>query len=88
MSMERQAESKATFPAFAQRLIDRGKLEGKRDVLLRLVGRAGITLTEDDRDRVYACTDLATLDRWLDNILAAKRPLTCCPERVARAALR
>ena len=78
--MERQAESKATFPAFAQRLIDRGKVEGKlegklegtRGVLLRLVERAGIALSEDDRARVYTCTDLATLDRWIDNILDAK----------------
>ena len=76
MSMERQAESKATFPAFAQRLIDRGKLEGKlestRGVLLRLAERAGITLSDEDRARVSACTDLAMLDRWVDNILGAK----------------
>ena len=92
MSMERQAESKATFPPFAQRLIDRGKLEGLREgklegklegeaagkldgtrgVLLRLVTRAGIVLGEDDRARVLACTDLATLDRWVDNVLGAK----------------
>ena len=29
--MERQTEGKATFPPFAQQLIDRGKLEGFRD---------------------------------------------------------
>ncbi|MEP7121253.1 MAG: hypothetical protein ABJE95_10100 [Byssovorax sp.] len=60
--MERQAQAKATFPPFAQALIDRGKLEGKikgkleatRDVLL------------------LACADLATLDRWVDNVLGAK----------------
>jgi hypothetical protein len=86
--MERQAEAKATFPAFAQQLIDRGKLEGLREgeikgklegklegtrgVLLRLVARAGIAFSEDDRARVHACTDLATLDRWVDNVLGAK----------------
>jgi predicted transposase YdaD len=31
MVMERQTESKATFPPFAQQLIDRGKLEGLRE---------------------------------------------------------
>jgi hypothetical protein len=92
MSMERQSEEKATFPPFAQRLIDRGKLEGLREgklegeiegeikgklegtrgVLLRLVARAGIAFSEDDRARVHACTDLATLDRWIDNIRDAK----------------
>jgi len=49
-----------------------GELKGKRDALLRLLGRAGITLTEDDRDRIRACTDTATLDRWVDNVLGAK----------------
>ena len=78
--MERQMEGKATFPPFAQQLIDRGKLEGLREgelkglreALLRLIARAGITLTEDDHARIHACDDVATLDRWIDNILGAK----------------
>jgi hypothetical protein len=100
MIMERQTQAKATFPPFAQQLIDRGKLEGLREgefkgkleglregefkgklegklegertVLLRLMARAGITLSEEQRARVDACTDLATLDRWVDNVLGAK----------------
>ncbi len=79
--MERQTQGKATFPPFAQQLIDRGKLEGLRDgkleglreALLRLVTRAGITLSEADRARIQACDDAATLDRWIDNVLGAKR---------------
>jgi hypothetical protein len=86
--MERMTEAKATFPPFAQQLIDRGKLEGlregelkglregklegKREALLRLLAHAGIALTEDDRARVQACTDAAILDRWVDNVLGAK----------------
>ena len=82
--MERQTEGKATFLPFAQKIFERGKLEGerkgelkgelkgKREVLLRLLGRAGIALTEEDRTRVHACEDGATLDRWVDNILGAK----------------
>jgi hypothetical protein len=49
-----------------------GKLEGKRETLLRLLARAGIRLTDDDRARIHACSDLATLDRWVDNVLGAK----------------
>lgn len=71
-SMERQTEAKATFPPFAQLLIERGKLEGKRETLLRLLGRAGITLSEDEKARVSSCTDTAVLDRWLDNAFGAK----------------
>ncbi|MGK4000576.1 hypothetical protein [Sorangium sp. So ce1024] len=50
----------------------KGKLEGKRDTLLRLLSRAGIALTEDESARIQACTDVATLDRWLENVLGAK----------------
>ena len=49
-----------------------GKIEGKRDALFRLLGRAGIALSEDDRARVQACSNATTLDRWLDNVLGAK----------------
>lgn len=86
--MERQIEGEATFPPFIQKLIDRGKLEGlregkleglregelqaKRDTLLRLVARAGIALTETERARIQGCTDSATLDHWVDNVLGAK----------------
>jgi hypothetical protein len=86
--MERQTEGKATFPPFAQQLIDRGiregelkgkregrlegELKGKRDALLRLLARAGIALTEDERTRIQMCTDIATLDRWVDNVIGAK----------------
>ncbi|WP_044238063.1 Yae1 family protein [Chondromyces apiculatus] len=122
--MERQTEGKATFPPFAQQLIDRGKreglqegkreglqegkreglqegkreglqegkreglqegkreglqegerkgkLEGKQDALLRLLARAGIALTADERARIQGCTDAATLDRWIENVIGAK----------------
>ena len=80
LAMERQTEGKALFPPFAERLIERGfregKLdgiqEGKRDALLRLLTRAGISLTEDERARIRGCTDPALLDRWVDNVLGAK----------------
>jgi hypothetical protein len=50
----------------------KGRLEGKRDTLLRLLARAGITLTEDQAARVQACDDPVLLDRWVDNVLGAK----------------
>ncbi|WP_437782074.1 hypothetical protein [Sorangium sp. So ce1097] len=49
-----------------------GELKGKRDTLLRLLARAGIVLTEDESARIQACTDVATLDRWIENVLGAK----------------
>ncbi|WP_211365344.1 hypothetical protein [Polyangium fumosum] len=78
--MQRQSEGKATFPPFAQQIFDRGMLEGelrgmlagKRDALLRLLARAGLSLAEDDRARIEACMDTETLDRWVENVLGAK----------------
>jgi hypothetical protein len=78
--MEQQTQGKATFPPFAQQIFDRGKLEGfrdgelkgKREVLLRLLMRAGIVLTKEDRTRIEACEDSTLLDRWVDNVLGAK----------------
>jgi hypothetical protein len=82
--MQRQTENKATRAPFIQRFIDEGlregkldglregELKGRRDALFRLIARAGVQLDEGDRARILACTDGATLDRWLDNVLGAK----------------
>jgi hypothetical protein len=82
--MERQAEGETKFPPFVQRIFEQGihegelkgrlegELKGKRETLLRLLARSGITLTEDQAARVRACDDPALLDRWVDNVLGAK----------------
>jgi flagellar biosynthesis/type III secretory pathway protein FliH len=49
-----------------------GLTEGKRDTLLRLLKRAGIELSEADLARIRACKDVATLDKWTENIFGAK----------------
>jgi hypothetical protein len=82
--MQRQTENETTRIPFLQRFIDEGELKGrregkregelngKRDALLRLIVRVGVPLDEGDRARILACTEGATLDRWLDNVLGAK----------------
>jgi predicted transposase/invertase (TIGR01784 family) len=50
----------------------KGELKARRDTLLRLLLRAGIALTDDDGARIQACADIATLDRWIDNVFDAK----------------
>ncbi len=52
--------------------IREGEIKGKRDTLLRLLARVGIALTENESTRIQACSDVAILDRWVDNILGAK----------------
>jgi hypothetical protein len=74
--MEQRTEEKAELPEFAQRFIElghgAGRLDGLREALLRLMARAGFTLTEDERARIQACKDPRTLDRWVENVLGAK----------------
>jgi predicted transposase/invertase (TIGR01784 family) len=49
-----------------------GDLKARRDTLVRLLGRTGLALTEDDGARIEACADAAVLDRWFDNAFGAK----------------
>jgi hypothetical protein len=49
-----------------------GELKARRDTLQRLLTRAGIELTADERARVDTCVDAVTLDRWIDNVFGAK----------------
>ena len=39
---------------------------------MRLLARAGITLSEEEGTRIRECSDATTLDRWVDNVLGAK----------------
>jgi len=82
--MERQTEGKTPDLPFVQEIFERGsragelkglregELRGLRDALRRLLARAGIALSENDHERIQACTDAATLDRWVENTLGAK----------------
>jgi len=52
-----------------------GKREGERkgecQMLLRLLDKRGIMLTEDQRSRLLACTDEAQFQAWFDRALTA-----------------
>jgi hypothetical protein len=84
LAMQQKTDVFATLPPFVQQIMAQGELKGElrgelkgelrgvRDVLLRLVARAGIALTDEDRARIQACDDVATLDRWAENVLGAK----------------
>ncbi len=48
-----------------------GKIEGKIDSLLELLSHRGLRVTDDQRRRITACSDPATLDRWFTHALSA-----------------
>lgn len=51
--------------------LDRGRLTGARAALRRVLARRQLAPSQDDEARIDACTDLATLDRWLDQAITA-----------------
>jgi hypothetical protein len=68
-------------PKMRQRLIDtgleEGRLEGRltatRASLRRILSRRQLTPSKNDDARIDACTDLATLERWLDRAITEVR---------------
>jgi hypothetical protein len=57
------------------RSFNRGKAEGEVageiKALLMILKQRRLAITDDQQRRIVACTDLATLDRWLDRALLA-----------------
>ncbi len=48
-----------------------GKAAGEARALLRVFAARGLVLTDTHRVRIESCTDLATLDRWLERAVTA-----------------
>jgi hypothetical protein len=77
LDMDTQIEK--FFTEAHRRSFDRGKAEGKAEgeakgeakALVVFLKRRGLAITADQQDRILTCTDLATLDRWLDRALSA-----------------
>jgi hypothetical protein len=58
-------------PKTQQKLRLEGELAGARAALLRVLARRQLVPSQDDGARIEACTDLATLERWLDRAVTA-----------------
>jgi predicted transposase YdaD len=43
-----------------------GEAKGKAEALLMILKRRDLVLTEEQRQQIVTCIDLAALDRWLD----------------------
>ncbi|MDY7228220.1 Rpn family recombination-promoting nuclease/putative transposase [Hyalangium rubrum] len=50
-----------------------GQAKGRAEGVLRILATRGVQVDDTTRQRILACTDLATLDRWFDRALAATR---------------
>lgn len=54
------------FSDAQRRSYDEGEAKGKAEALLMFLRRRGLVLTEEQRQQIVTCIDLAALDRWLD----------------------
>ena len=45
--------------------------EGRAGAVLRVLARRNIAVSDEQRERISACTELETLDRWLDRAVTA-----------------
>jgi hypothetical protein len=68
--VEMQPGLEKFFTEAQRRLYDRGKAEGKAEeaarLVLKLLSRRGIAITDAQRRQILECSDLAVLDRWQD----------------------
>lgn len=60
-------------PQTKQDLIEQAQLDTTRAHLRRILERRQLTPTRAEDARIEACTDLATLERWLDRAVTASR---------------
>jgi hypothetical protein len=58
--------------------------------LLKILSRRGLTVATAQRRRILGCTDLATLERWLDRSFSVSsvEALLAPPAKRSRGALR
>ncbi|AKI99921.1 putative transposase YdaD [Archangium gephyra] len=50
-----------------------GRAEGLAEAVLRILAARGVRMGDKTRQRILGCTDLATLDRWFERALHARR---------------
>lgn len=61
--------------------LEQGRLQGHREVLLRFLARAGLRPSPEEAGKIEACTELARLDRWIDQSVAARTVAEALAER-------
>ncbi len=77
-SDQHTSKDTSTAPPLVRQIFERGIREGelrsRREILLRMLSRAGLMISDEDRKSVMECSSALTLDRWIDNLFGAKTP--------------
>ena len=84
MLREQFPDEELELPGFVHDMVERGEAKGeakgevkgevraKADILRKILGRAGVTLTSEQQATIAACHDPAQLDVWIDRAFTAK----------------
>ena len=81
VEVEREARAKAAMEARIKAEVeaearkeglDMGRVSEARSALRRVLARRKLPLTAEEEARIDACTNLPTLERWLDQAVEAK----------------
>jgi hypothetical protein len=59
------------FSETQRRSFAQGEAKGEARAILRILERRGVSISAELRDRILGCSDLATLEGWLDKALTA-----------------
>jgi hypothetical protein len=58
-------------PQFFSETMRKSFAQGEAKALLRVLDRRLLTVSDDQRERILTCTDIATLEGWLDKAVTA-----------------
>ena len=78
---DRVYEEQLRRDAAREQGIEQGLVQGRREVLDRLLARAGLRPSAEEARRIAECTELALLDRWIDQSITAATVAEALAER-------
>lgn len=65
-ALEMEPHIEKFFSEAHRRSYAEGEVKGEAKALLLILKQRGMAMTDDQQRRIVTCTDLATVDRWLD----------------------
>ena len=67
------SDSWPVYSPFAKEHFGRGKKEGEAESVLLVLEARGLEVTEAERERITACTDLRQLKKWITRAVTAEK---------------
>lgn len=68
-ALEMEPQVKKFFTEAHHRSYAEGEAKGEAKAVMRILQHRGLTVTDEQQRQILSCTDLPTLDRWLDRVL-------------------